>query len=461
MMPANGLQYVPPHPCVCYIEEKINGMLALAPAAEGDDAGPPPAPTDPSRLSRGPAYDASIRNPKSEIRNDEEWPAFRHDGRRTGSVATVVPDGAAERWRVALGRRVSPPVAVRDRVFAALVDEHEVVCLDARDGRVLWRFAAGGRIDSPPTIDGAAVFFGSADGCAYRLRASDGALAWRFRAAPERRLIGVRGQLESAWPVHGSVLVMDGRVVLAAGRSSHLDGGIHLYVLDAATGEVRHHRRLEGPRYTSADVDENYALPMGALTGILISDGSTIYMHGEAFDAELKPAKGRPDLRPAAGFLDDAYFKRTPWRFEGVNEWGRLIVHDSRSVYYVRMFDSLEGLNPDVYFTPGAAGYLLFAREAGGKERGWSGRVPVRIRAMVAARDRLFVAGPPDVVDPKDPLGAFEGRKGGRLYVVDSATGEKLAEHALPHPPVFNGMAAARGRLYVAGEDGSLACFGK
>ena len=87
--------------------------------------------------------------------------------------------------------------------------------------------------------------------------------------------------------------------------------------------------------------------------------------------------------------------------------------------------------------------------------------MPVRIRAMALAKGRLFVAGPPDVVDPADPLGAFEGRKGGRLYVVDASTGERVAEHALPSPPVFNGIAAARGRLFLAEEDGSLACFGR
>ena len=64
-------------------------------------------------------------------------------------------------------------------------------------------------------------------------------------------------------------------------------------------------------------------------------------------------------------------------------------------------------------------------------------------------------------MDPKDPLGAFEGRKGGLLYVFDAASGEKLAEHELPSPPVFNGAAAAAGRLYLAEEDGSLTCFGK
>ena len=88
-------------------------------------------------------------------------------------------------------------------------------------------------------------------------------------------------------------------------------------------------------------------------------------------------------------------------------------------------------------------------------------RVPLRIRAMVLTPGRLFVAGPPDVVDPEDPLGAFEGRKGGLLYVLDSGSGDKLAEHTLPFPPVFNGTAAANGRLYVAEEDGSVTCFGK
>jgi hypothetical protein len=80
---------------------------------------------------------------------------------------------------------------------------------------------------------------------------------------------------------------------------------------------------------------------------------------------------------------------------------------------------------------------------------------------MVLGAGRLIVAGPPDVVDPKDPLGAFEGRAGGLLYILDATSGQKLAEHTLPSPPVFNGASAARSRLYLASEDGTLTCFGK
>ena len=122
--------------------------------------------------------------------------------------------------------------------------------------------------------------------------------------------------------------------------------------------------------------------------------------------------------RVAGGILEESYFKRTPWTFGG--EYGRLIVHDERSVYYVRMFDSLRGLDPTVYFTPASKGYLLFAKNLGGGRSAWSERIPVRIRAMVLAGSRLVVAGPPDVVDASDPLGAFEGRKGGLLYACPS-----------------------------------------
>jgi hypothetical protein len=79
---------------------------------------------------------------------------------------------------------------------------------------------------------------------------------------------------------------------------------------------------------------------------------------------------------------------------------------------------------------------------------------------MVLAQDQLLVAGPPDVVDPKDPLGSFEGRKGGLLQVFEANSGELMSEHELPSPPVFNGTAAAKERFYVVDEQGTVSCFG-
>jgi len=449
MMPANGLLYAPAHPCQCYIDEKLNGMNALAPRTKAErenekaDQGP--------RFERGPACDDKSLQPSAlSIQDSSAWPTFRHDSMRTGSVDTKVPDDVAPLWRVDVGGKVSPPIVVSDMLFASLVDEHHVICLDAANGTKRWEYAAGGRIDSPPTYFRGSVIFGSADGWVYCLRAADGRLAWRFRGAPKERLIGAFGQLESAWPVHGSVLVQNGTAYFAAGRSSQLDGGIRLCGVDAATGELLYETKLVGPDYAvdaagklavrqqegtwigdvGGPFDENFKLPMGALPDILASDGETIYMRSLAFDERLNRKAGKPPLEAKSGFLEGSYFKRMPWTFDG--EYARLIVHDNRSVYYVRMFDSLRGLDPTVFFTPASKGYLLFAKNMEGGRRAWSERIPVRVRAMVLAQGRLFVAGPPDVVDPNDPLGAFEGRKGGLLQAFDSASGEKLREHKLP-----------------------------
>ena len=78
--------------------------------------------------------------------------------------------------------------------------------------------------------------------------------------------------------------------------------------------------------------------------------------------------RGKPDLTVDGGYLEDSYFKRTPWR-TGAGEYGRVIVRDSRSAYYVRQFDSLRGLDPSVFFTPGKDGYLLFASNLGGESQ--------------------------------------------------------------------------------------------
>jgi hypothetical protein len=47
------------------------------------------------------------------------------------------------------------------------------------------------------------------------------------------------------------------------------------------------------------------------------------------------------------------------------------------------------------------------------------------------------------------------------LLVIETASGKKLSEVSLPSPPVFNGAAAASGRLYLTCEDGSVICLGK
>jgi outer membrane protein assembly factor BamB len=458
MMPANGLQYAPPHPCVCYIDEKLNGMNVLAPQipVQYRQSGREEA----ARLERGPAYGET----GGRHAGPEDWHTFRQDSLRGGAVKTEVPSTPRLRWRKNIGKKVAPPIVADGRIFIPLVDEHHLAALNVADGKQIWESAVGGRIDSPPTYYRGTVILGSADGWVYCFRAADGTLVWRFGAARRDRHIGAFGQLEPAWPVHGSVLVQNGTAYFAAGRSSYLDGGIYLYGLDALTGELRCQTRLQGPHYDVGNISQNYQLPMGTLPDILQGDNRLIYMRNLTFNAKLEkqdlpPRQTTGRVSAKGGLLDDSYFKRTPWSF-GRNSHARLVVHDERAAYFVRMFDSLRGLDPNVYFTPGKQGYLLFAVDNATGKQTWAERIGVRVNAMVATDGLLFVAGPPDVVDPKDPLGAFEGRKGGVLLAIDRANGKGVWEYTLPAPPVFNGLAAAAGRLYVAMQGGTIACFG-
>ena len=234
LMPANGLLYKPPDPCACYLKAKLLGFYALAPSRTASEF-PETAVSEGNPLHKGKAFGAVA---EEEIASASEWPVFRHDSLRSSSVETEIPDGLKTLWSVDLGGKLSPPVIAGGRVYVSAVDAHKIYALDETSGRELWTYFAGGRVDSPPSVHRGMLIFGSADGWVYCLRASDGALAWRFRAAPNERQIMARSQVESAWPVHGSVLAANGVVYCTAGRSSFVDGGIYLYALDAATGEV-------------------------------------------------------------------------------------------------------------------------------------------------------------------------------------------------------------------------------
>jgi hypothetical protein len=80
---------------------------------------------------------------------------------------------------------------------------------------------------------------------------------------------------------------------------------------------------------------------------------------------------------------------------------------------------------------------------------------------MVAAPEALIVAGFSHAINPQDPWANFEGRCKGQLQIVSGADGKPLAQYELDSPPVWNGMAAAGGKLFISKRDGSIACWSK
>ena len=78
---------------------------------------------------------------------------------------------------------------------------------------------------------------------------------------------------------------------------------------------------------------------------------------------------------------------------------------------------------------------------------------------MVLAGDTLFMAGPPDIFATGAPASVFTDDKESVLYVASASDGKALARYELDSSPVFDGMAAAYGRLYMATEDSRVLCL--
>ena len=409
-------------------------------------------------------------------------------------------------------------VIAENKVFVASVDTHTVHALDAGSGKTLWSYATGGRVDSPPTVYQGRALFGSADGWVYCLRAFNGELVWRFRAAPKELKTVALGQVESVWPVHGNVLVQDGVAYAAAGRSSYLDGGIFLYGLDPATGRIVCQGRVrsshpkadaaapgeKGPEtaitkivqnatdsktFTASDRSDAFSME-GATTDILVGDGTSIYMRHLRFDRKcVRQQKQSWHLFSTSGLLDDAEVHRSHWvlgtgdfsrmpvayswiaynpdrygwrlsvpyglilTFDDETVWG---VHRTKSYGYRLFADENTPPSPDEPFLPD----FRRASEQNALDPTWSVDLPMRPRAMLRAGKGLFLGGMPCEIDEKDPFAAYEGRKGGLLWAVSPADGSKISECKLKAPPVWDGMAAANGRLYISTEDGGVLCFG-
>ncbi len=572
VLPCNGLLYAGPHSCGCYVEAKLRGFWALSSdgqterpeerAGEPDakDTDEPPAadsrgstaagPTPFSeRLQKGPAFGFATEADDQPATTG--WWTYRGDAARSGRASTDVAEEPTVRWSTAVGARPSAPVVTGGRVFVADVDAHTVVALDATTGRRLWQFTAGARVDSPPTVWRGLVLFGSHDGWVYCLRSSDGQLVWRFRAAPQPLQAVAYEQLESVWPVPGSVLVVNRTAYVVAGRSSYLDGGLWLFGLEPTTGRVQcwrrlHNRPADAPEPPSPDVQQRLrqrfgqnavdyktfqqpdhadAFSMdGALPDVLTAEGSSLFLRQLRFTFRLERVdQPRPHLFATSSFLDGSEhhrqywvygtgdFRRTPVAYPWIVHrqlavpFGLLLVLGQRRVYAVQRPDErARGPRGDYKLLAAERpreddpASLLpdFAERTGARKRPavlWSTELPLRPRALLLAADRLVVAGTPlpkkrpearrrlrrtTTERGSEPPGRTDQVHASRLVsvgprrqtsqpatargvavVVEAHTGRLLSRFDLPAAPVWDGLAACNGRLFVSLRNGQVVCL--
>ena len=502
ILPCNGLVYAPTHPCACYITAKLSGFNALA---GGEYSMPNTGFEVTNRLEKGPAYSKVSRlhqsygtqgDWKPEISKDE-WPTYRGDNSRSGAAGFSVSPTLDLKWEKTLpdSGPLTAVVCAEGRLYVAHRDAHTVYAMKADDGSPLWNYTVAGRVDSPPTIHAGLVYFGSADGWIYCLRAEEGALVWRFCVAPQSRQIVSYGQLESTWPVHGSVLVCKGLkgsahpvVYAAAGRSSYVDGGVYLCAVDAVTGELIFRRQIShrDPKtgLEPQDVIRGVKMP-GAIPDVLATDGSSLFMRHQRFDFNGQPLKQDVDhLFSSAGYLDDTWWHRTYLQIGremsgGYGGWGTagnlrisgraLVRNENRAFGFGRkqyaITGSHIGLQSEYHLFAADTELIRPTREPHGNAKRrlpktqvkylWSKAIPFYPRAILLAGNTLFIAGPSEILDftSKSPTGEVW------LWTVSTEDGNKNAEYKLKSAPVHDSFAASQGNLYFTTVDGRIVCY--
>ncbi len=517
--PAYGMMYYHGSGCGCFFPLRGNLALHHAPAVE-------PIP-DAERLTRGPATSTKLGAGAAAA----DWPAYLYNGQRRAWAPNDGPRGLKEAWRLTIGEPIAPdvrgvrqdwlncgiyngpvlaPVIAGGRVFTADRDRHRGVAVDARSGQLAWGFQAGGRVLTTPTYSRGRVVFGARDGYVYCLDAATGELAWRFFAAPRQRFLLAYGQIESVWPVHGCLPVLDGTVVATAGYHGEADGGVWAWGLDLASGEIRWSRRLNRPlrdwktfepkKESDGQVvyrvkDDEHPLASrnqsnGSYHPTKVRNIDLPFYDDEVAEVGLQAlvaATGEPSERGVKDrmvivgerypFLDmESEYRSGPhgtgWiglRFGEIDfRDGYRVAHDGRQVMMIASGrDHTKG--------PG----LFLIDPVTAKPDRW-GRVVPRERTPFAhavktvgrGADSLALGGNFAYVASEGhlirPWGAGERprrrwRKGeaipGHLEVFDLARGERIGSIELDAAVINNGLAVAAGRLYAVCEDGTLRCY--
>ena len=453
IMPCNGLTYAPPHNCACYPEAKLYGFNALAPASSSREV-PDDVPEE-DRIEKGPAF-GQANGPDA---GDDEWPTYRHDKGRSGATSMMISPSLSGTWETELGGNLTAVTVAEGKLFVAGTDTHTVHALDANSGEKLWSFFAGARVDSPPTIEKGRAYFGANDGWIYCVRTSDGELVWRYRGAPVDRRLMAFEQLESVWPVHGSVLVQNGNVFAVAGRSNFLDGGLRFLKLDAQSGSKLAESIIDeiDPKTGGNLQDKHQVLQMPVgLPDILSSSGDSIFMKSQRLDQEGKRFEIGPNsgdfagqasvhdgdnahLFAPMGFLDDTWFHRSYWVY------GRSFAGGHAGYYQAGRF--------------APAGRILVSD----KDNVYGfGRKPEHLRWTTVLEHQLFSA---PKVAPEVPEAAKARRRGaptGAAVRVELSqkldpTGKAVLVEAWAHPEKPKGVIVAHGGplngygLYVKG----------
>ncbi|MCX7805493.1 MAG: PQQ-binding-like beta-propeller repeat protein [Planctomycetota bacterium] len=450
-------------PSYCQCEYPQWAALGLAPA--GTDWTPPAEDRDmPARLLKGPAFDAPLGE-----EGGEEWTHFHGNAGHSGEVSMPVKVPFRVAWQRRLGGRLTPPSCGGGLLFVGS-REGAVWALDQRSGEPVWKFLCGAGVRVTPSYGRGRTLFGSDDGWVYCLDARTGRLSWRFRAAPEEHYIHVEGQFNSLWPSAAGVVVERDIAYCAGGYFSY--DGAYLYALELASGRPIWARRI-------GDLEQQQGPPQGIMA--LAGDCLIMPVFAVHFDNALhrtcayrKSDGSRIPWYPQGG---GRHSRRHMWSgtiavadgdafFQGGVRRGR--PYGRGNAWPFAMMDSATGWS---YGSPFASGFQTHFSGAVAPVLGKTkivGDGNIYDRATVSERLKSFSSPEKGVpaIRKEDAIALWKGGSARSLALAGDTVvvawsgevaayeakrdGRKLCGTKVPGQIILNGLATAKGMIFVA-----------
>ena len=172
-----------------------------------------------------------------------EWAQWRGPNRdgissETGFLKNWSPEGPKVVWHIPLGDGYSGISIAQGKVYTMFAEGNDefVVCLDASNGKEVWRFRSGTKFteqrgDGPrsmPTVHGDSVFALGAEGKLYALDAHDGGQLWTHNFVEEF------DSKIPTWGFSSSPLIEGDLVLVEAGGKD----GKSIVAFDKKSGDV-------------------------------------------------------------------------------------------------------------------------------------------------------------------------------------------------------------------------------
>ena len=439
---AHGYLFWGPWQCRCDMTQL--GVISLGPGGNFDYTAKA---TEKDRLQM---FDAGGLHERGMV---EGWLTYRHDNRRSVTVAHEIPNAIKHAWTCTPKAAMLPtaPIVVDgNAIFGG--QDGVIRAIDLKKGTPAWTAYTGGPLRYPPTASHERIYVGSGDGYIYCFTPGNGECLWRFRAAPVERVVPIYGSLTSTWPVGSGVLVERDTVYGAAGISNF--DGTHVFALDARTGKIKwqHH--------SSAYADDD-KLPSGGVSvqGPLLLHNDAIYMASgntppiasyAIKDGTFKPVdNGRgKDLFVRDGKVAGTGFPLY-WRPEDDQFLSTMEIETAFGVLHV-------GIPPANPTAPNRFAMLPKHRPGEKVKELWSNDLFQEVAAVAIAKNAIVVTGLNR--DKQDPT-----KIDAALCAIDPANGKVLWRERLPGVPTAWGLAIGpRGHdIVVTLTDGRVLAFGK